>query len=135
MATCRSNRRSARKAGAGTPTSRRLRFSPRSCWQVSLRRWQRSSSPPPRGGREKLFIHVRHLDAERGWQIDLVILLLHQDFADLLSHGEFAERLALPDTVAVIANGFVFVVEIEPQHVLGIFRGLDRLRRNGRHRA
>src|SRR5580692_6713398 len=91
--------------------------------------------PPPRFARSPspaslryavadLLIHVRHLDAERCRQIDLVILLLHQAFADLLGHGEFAERLALPDAVAVTANGLVFVVEIEPQHVLGFFRGL-----------
>src|SRR5579859_2122551 len=80
--------------------------------QTSLHSGARKRGPG--GGRGKLLIYVRHLDTERGRQIDLVILFLHQDFADLLGHGEFAEHLALPDAVAVIANGLVLVVEIEP---------------------
>src|ERR1700734_4424777 len=76
--------------------------------------------PSPQGGRELFLAHVRHLYPKRGGEIDLVILLLHQDFADLLGQGKFAERLALPDTVAIIAHGLVLVVEIEAQHVLGV---------------
>ena len=38
----------------------------------------------------------RHVLAQRGGQIDQVLLLLPQNFADVLGHGEFVQRLALP---------------------------------------
>src|ERR1700747_2179800 len=66
---------------------------------------------------------VRNLNAQRRGQIDLMILLLHEDLANLFRHREFSERFALPDAIAIIANGFIFVVEVEPQH---IFRTLRR---------
>ena len=53
----------------------------------------------------------------------------------MLRQGIFAERFALPDAHAVIADGLVFIVEIEPEHLLGIFRRAHRLGRNGRHFA
>src|SRR5262249_7668181 len=88
-----------------------------------------------RASAEKLarLAHVRHFDTERGGQIDLVVLLLDQNLADLLGQREFAERLALADAVAVIAHGLVLVVEVEAQHLLGVLRGLHRLRRHRRH--
>jgi len=56
-----------------------------------------------------------------------MILLLHKDLANLFRHRVFAERFALPDAIAVIANGLIFIVEIIPQHVFRIFRCAYRL--------
>jgi hypothetical protein len=36
-----------------------------------------------------------------------MVLLLHEDLANLFPHRVFAQRFALPDTLAIIANGFV----------------------------
>ena len=80
-------------------------------------------------------IHVGNIFAEGGGQIDLVVLLLHEDLANLFGHGKFSERLALPDSVAVIANGGVFVFEIEAQHLFWIFGCANRLRSDGGHFA
>jgi hypothetical protein len=38
-------------------------------------------------------------------------LLPHQDLANLLGHRVFAKRLTLADAIAVIANGFAFIVD------------------------
>ena len=50
-----------------------------------------------------------------------MILLLHKDLANLFRHRVFSKRFTLPDAVAVIANGFVFIVEIVPEHLFGFF--------------
>src|SRR6266853_5099875 len=64
-----------------------------------------------------------------------MILLLDQYLANLLRHREFSQRFALPDAVAVVANGIVFVLEIEPEHLLRIFRRAYRLGSDRRHLA
>src|SRR5450830_533094 len=51
-----------------------------------------------------------------------MILLLHEDMANLFRHREFSKRFTLPDAIAVIANGFVFIFEIIPEHVFWVFR-------------
>src|SRR5579862_3160476 len=66
---------------------------------------------------------VRNSFAEGRGQIDLMILLLHQDLTNLFRHGIFSKHFTLPDAVAVIADGFVLIVEIVAEHVLCIFRG------------
>jgi hypothetical protein len=66
-------------------------------------------------------VHVRDVDAERGREIDLVILLLGEDLADLFGERVFSERLALADAVAIIADGLVFIVEIELKHSFASF--------------
>jgi hypothetical protein len=71
--------------------------------------------------------NVRYVFAKCGGQIDSVILLVYQDLADLFRHGKFAERFALANAVTVLANGLVFVFEIEPKHVLWLVRGPHRL--------
>src|SRR4029079_12706322 len=76
-----------------------------------------------------------HVLAERGGKIDLVILLLHENLPDLLGHGKLAERLALPNSLAVVNNGFILVIQIEFQHVARLLRDLHRLRRDARHLA
>src|ERR1700680_1923650 len=59
---------------------------------------------------------VWNIFAEGSGQINLMGLLLHQNLANLFCHRVFSKRFALPDTIAVIANGVVFIIEIEPQH-------------------
>src|SRR3954469_20221280 len=62
-----------------------------------------------------------------------MVLLLHEDLANLFRHREFSQIFALSDSIAVIANGFVFILEIEAQHLLWIFRGAYWLGRNRWH--
>ena len=56
-----------------------------------------------------------------------MVLLLHEDLANLLRHRVFSESFTLPDAIAVIANGFVFIVEIVSEHVFRILRRAHRL--------
>jgi len=56
-----------------------------------------------------------------------MILLLHEDLANLFRHREFSKRFTLPDAIAVIANGFVFIFEIIPEHFFRVFRCAYRL--------
>ena len=64
-----------------------------------------------------------------------MVLLLHEDLANLFSHCVFSERFTLRDAIAVITNGFVFIVEIVAEHVSRVFRCADRLRTSHRHFA
>jgi hypothetical protein len=64
-----------------------------------------------------------------------MVLLLHQDLANLFGHRIFAQRLALADAIAIITNGFIFIIEIESQHLLCIFRCAHRLGSHRRHFA
>src|SRR5580698_10925993 len=57
-------------------------------------------------------VEVWNLFAKGSRQVDLMVLLLHQDLANLFRHRVFSKRFTLPDAIAVIANGFVFIVEI-----------------------
>jgi hypothetical protein len=50
-----------------------------------------------------------------------MVLLLHENLANLFGHRVFSERFTLPDAISVFANCFVFIVEIKPEHVLRIF--------------
>src|SRR5262245_24439516 len=72
---------------------------------------------------------VGYLDAQRGRQVDLMLLLVDQDLADVFGHRELPERLALADALAVVADRLVLVLEVESEHVLGLLRRLHRLRR------
>src|SRR6476619_4084972 len=53
--------------------------------------------------------NIWDLYAKSSRQIDLMILLLHQDFANLFGHRKLSKPLTLPDASAIIANGFVFI--------------------------
>ena len=44
-----------------------------------------------------------------------MILLLHEDLANLFRHRLFPKRFTLPDAIAVIADGLVLVIEIIPE--------------------
>src|SRR5689334_5277190 len=72
-------------------------------------------------------IDVWNFFTEGGGQIDLMVLLLHEDLANLFSHRVFSKRFTLRDAIAVIANGFVFIVEIVAEHVFGVLRCADQL--------
>jgi hypothetical protein len=64
-----------------------------------------------------------------------MVLLLHEDLANLFSHRIFSKRFTLRDAIAVITNGFIFIVEIVAEHVFRVFRCADRLRAGHRHFA
>ena len=53
----------------------------------------------------------------------------------MLRHGVLSERFTLPDTVAVIADGVGFILQIVPQHVLRVVRCANRFGGNRRHLA
>ena len=60
------------------------------------------------------------VDAEGCGQVVLVILLLSDDFAELLGEGVVAESFGLFDALAIIPDGIGFVVEVEAQHIFGL---------------
>jgi len=64
-----------------------------------------------------------------------MILLLHEDLTNLFRHRVFPKFFTLPDAIAVIANGLVFIIEIIPEHVFRIFRRANRLGSYRRHFA
>src|SRR5438132_10935289 len=64
-----------------------------------------------------------------------MVLLLYKDLANLFRHSEFTKRFALPDAIAVISNGVVFIFEIEPQYLFRIFRRAYLLGSNPWHFA
>src|SRR5438477_1919210 len=78
---------------------------------------------------------LRNFFAKSGGQIDLMVLLLDEDLADLFGHGVFSKRFTLRDTITVIANGFVFIIEIVAEHVSRIFGRAHRFGCNRRHFA
>ena len=61
-----------------------------------------------------------------------MLLLLLENFAQVLGHGVLAQRLALPHALAIIPDRLVLVVEVEAQHVFGFLRRLHRLGGHGR---
>jgi hypothetical protein len=79
--------------------------------------------------------NVGNFFAEGSGQIDLMILFLHEDLANLFRHGIFSERFTLLDAIAVIADVFVFTLEIVVEHVFRIFRRAHWLGRDGQHFA
>ena len=52
---------------------------------------------------------VWNLYAKGSRQIDLVILFLHENSANLLRHRKLSKPFTLPDPSAIIASGFVFI--------------------------
>jgi hypothetical protein len=64
---------------------------------------------------------VWNFHAEGGGQIYLMVLLVHKDLADLFGHGELAQSFALTHSLPVIADGLVFIFEIETEHFFWIF--------------
>src|ERR1700744_805635 len=69
----------------------------------------------------------RRVDAQRGGERNQMVLLIDENGADGLAHGIFIQFLGLLQATAVLTDGLLFVVEVEAKHVLGLFRGLDRL--------
>jgi hypothetical protein len=62
-----------------------------------------------------------------------MVLLLHKDLANLFRHRKFPKRFALPDAIAIVTNGVVFIFEIEPQHLFRVCRRADRFGSNRWH--
>ncbi len=64
-----------------------------------------------------------------------MLLFLAQDLADVLSDRVLLQRFALLQALAVVPDGVVLVLEVGPQHHLGLVAEHDRLRAPGRHPA
>src|ERR1700694_1384444 len=62
-----------------------------------------------------------------------MVLLLHKDLANLFRHRKFSKRFALPNAIAIVTNGVVFIFEIESQHLFRVCRRADRLWSNRWH--
>jgi hypothetical protein len=73
--------------------------------------------------------------AKRSGQIDLMFLFLDKDLSNLLRHRVLSKNFTLADAIAVVANGFIFVIEIISEHVFRIFRCAYRLWSYGGHFA
>src|SRR5262245_20588054 len=70
--------------------------------------------------------------SEGGGQINLMLLFLTQDFADVFGDRIFPERLTLPYTFPVVPHRHVLVLEVGAQHrlgIVGLFDGQDLHRR------
>jgi len=67
--------------------------------------------PPPAGELSTLAVNsssdIRDFFPEGGGQIDLMVLFVHQDLANLFRQGKFSQSFTLPDALAVISNGRV----------------------------
>src|ERR1700752_2189113 len=78
---------------------------------------------------------IRRIDSECGGECDEVVLLLNDDVAEAFGYGELVEFVGLLDAAAVVTDGFLLVFEIEAEHFLGFFGGLDGLGSDGGHSA
>src|SRR6187402_113809 len=76
-----------------------------------------------------------NVDSEGGCEIMLMLLLLHEDLADLLGECEVAEGFGLLDALTIGGNGLGLVIEIEAKHLLWLVGELDFLRRGRGHTA
>jgi len=63
-------------------------------------------------------IDVGDINAQRDSQVDLMVLLIDEDVANLLGHGEFSEQFALADAIPVIAHRLIFIFEIGAEHLV-----------------
>src|SRR5258706_10268188 len=79
--------------------------------------------------------NVGRIFAERGREIDQMLLLLAEDLANVFRDRILAERLAFAHTLAIRADRVTLVLQIGAQHLLGLFRLLDGFRRRSRHAA
>src|SRR4029450_11649910 len=94
-----------------------------------------TSAPAPERATSETCADIRNLFTESTCQIDLMVLLLDEDLSNLLRHRVFAERFALANAGAIVANRLVFIVEVEPEHFFRILRGAYRLWGDGRDLA
>jgi hypothetical protein len=53
-----------------------------------------------------------------------MVLLLHENFSDLLRHGELAESLTLANPLPVVQNGFILIIQVEVFTGLGVTLGI-----------
>src|SRR4030095_5237289 len=97
-------------------------------WRAALATFAQSTSL-------RTGVDVWNFFTEGSGQIDLMVLLLHEDLANLFSQRKFSKRFTLRDAIAVIANGFIFIVEIVAEHISRVFRYADRLRTGHGHFA
>src|SRR6476661_11298644 len=69
---------------------------------------------------------IGHVFSERSREVDLVLLLLAQDFADVLGDGELRQGFALFDSLTIGANGVVLVFEVGSEHGASLARRYHR---------
>ena len=70
--------------------------------------------------------------AEGGGEGVEVVSLVAEDLAEVFAEGELVEFVDLADAAAVVADGLLFVLQVEAEHVGGLFAGLDGLGGDGR---
>src|SRR5271157_3343124 len=81
------------------------------------------------------FADIWNVFAESCRQVNLMVLLIDEDLPNLFGHREFAQMLTLADTLAIVADGFAFVFQVEAEHFFWVLRGLYWLGRHHRHFA
>ena len=64
-----------------------------------------------------------------------MILLVHENLADLFGHRVLSQLFALANAVAIIADRIILVLQIETEQLTRIFRSLHGLRIYGGHCA
>jgi hypothetical protein len=103
---------------------------------------RRSWSPAPEFGSGQLFFSGvfrqqdrRDVNAQRSGQGDGAVLLVEQNYANVLGYRVFLQLFALMNALAAVADGFGFVLQVELQDFLGFRRGADRFGMRYRHAA
>jgi hypothetical protein len=64
-----------------------------------------------------------------------VVSLVAEDLTEVFAEGELVELFGLADAATIVADRLLFVVEVEAEHLISLFAGLDFLRGDGRHAA
>src|ERR1700730_17113794 len=67
-----------------------------------------------------VLFRMGHVDSKSSRQVDLMLLFLRQNLANVLRNREFSQSFALGNPFTVIPDGFGLIVEIETQHFLGL---------------
>lgn len=81
------------------------------------------------------FAYVGNIDSQGSCQSDLMVLFLYKDLANMLGHGEFSQSIALSHPISVIADCFVFILQIKTEHLFRLLRSLHWLGDNAWHPA
>src|SRR5487761_40059 len=78
---------------------------------------------------------VRRVLTEGGRQIHLVFLLVDENVANMFGHGKFPQCFALADALAIVADGFIFLLKVVAEHIGSLLRRANFQRRDLRHSA
>src|SRR5450755_1753284 len=83
----------------------------------------------------RLRADFRNILAQSCSQCDLVILFVHEDFANMFGHRKFTQSFALTNSVAIIPDSYSLVLKVELEHVPSLFRSANGLRLGSGHAA